>query len=68
MFNTLEHKEVWLIQNKETGKIVYSFRTDRGNARKALFPEKAQAADVLEKFIPNKEKYIICRITNRGKK
>lgn len=54
--------EIWLIAQKDTGLIVFEYRTYQGNKKKALFNSFKYADEVLKKYIRYPELYYIFKV------
>ena len=54
-----EATECWVIKNRKNGNVVFSYRTHRGNEKKALFTAAKYAEEALNKYIRNPENYYI---------
>ena len=54
-----EATECWVIKNRKNGNVVFSYRTHRGNEKKALFTAAKYAEEALNKYIRNPEDYYI---------
>ena len=45
-----EANECWVIKNRKNGSVVFSYRTYRGNEKKALFTAAKYAEEALNKW------------------
>ena len=54
-----EATECWVIKNRKNGNVVFSYRTHRGNEKKALFTAAKYAEEALNNYIRNPENYYI---------
>lgn len=62
MINTKETNDCWVIKNAETDAVVFNYCTHQGNIKKGIFNSYKYAEEALKKYIPNPQKYYICKI------
>ena len=44
------NKQIWLIKHKETGDILFTYHTERGNTKKAIFSSEREANNAINNF------------------
>ena len=55
-------KIIYGLKNVETSKIMFSYKTNQGNVKKAFFTRLKDAEIVLRRFVRNKEEWVIVEV------
>ena len=50
-------KEIYVLKVVETGEILFSYKTNQGNRKKAFFNSRKHAEDVVKRYFEQESKY-----------